>query len=138
MSKEMQLFDGIEELITALHAKGYFLGIVTSRVQSEFDDAMERYDFSHYFDCVIVADNTKNHKPHPEPIHLFMEKTGFSENDILYIGDSVNDYLACKAAKTDFVLAEWGCIDDSSIQAPDFVAKQPCDVFEILNIPNQD
>jgi HAD superfamily hydrolase (TIGR01509 family) len=133
MSKEMRLFDGIRELIAALHQKGYFLGIVTSRVKSEFDDAMGRYGLGRYFGCVIVADQTKNHKPHPEPLHLFMKKTGFSENEILYIGDSINDYLACQAADIDFVLAKWGCIDDSGVKAPDFAAKQPCNVLEILN-----
>lgn len=137
MSKEMRLFEGIKELITTLHSKGYYLGIVTSRVKDEFDDATERYDLNHYFGCIIVADYTENHKPHPEPIHLFMERTGFLQNEILYIGDSINDYLACGAAKIDFVLAKWGCIDDSAMQAPDFCAKHPFDVIEILKLINQ-
>ncbi len=137
MSKEMQLFEGIKELILNLHSQGYYLGIVTSRVKDELDDAIERYDLVRYFNCIIVADHTKNHKPHPEPIHLFMEKTGFCQNEILYIGDSVNDYLACEAAKIDFVLAKWGCIDDSAIQAPNFSAKHPSDVIKIAEFLNQ-
>lgn len=137
MSKEIQLFEGIKELILTLHNKGYFLGIVTSRIKSEFDDAMERYGLNRYFGRIIVADHTNNHKPHPEPIHLFMKKTGFCENEILYIGDSVNDCLACEAANIDFVLAKWGCMDDSAIQSSDFVADHPSDVFKILEILNQ-
>lgn len=88
-----------------------------------------RYGLDRYFGCIVVADYTKNHKPHPEPIYL---STGFSKTEVLYIGDSVNDYRACGAANIDSVLAKWGCIDDSWIKPIDFTADHPSNVPAIL------
>lgn len=104
-----QFFDGALALLDALSDSGIPMGIATSRRGDEFGD-FDALALRERFLSVISADDTARHKPHPDPILLAMEQMGFSQRpeQVLYVGDTINDSLAAKGAGVDFALALWG------------------------------
>lgn len=104
----VQVFDGIEMLLRDLTAKGFRLGIVTSKTREEYEADFACFDIERYFTTIICADDTARHKPNPDPLVKYMEKSGCCRTDILYIGDSIYDRQCAEAAHCDFALALWG------------------------------
>ena len=51
-----------------------------------------------YFKISVSYQDTKNHKPHPEPLLLSAEKLGVLPEECVYVGDVENDVVAAKAA----------------------------------------
>lgn len=58
------------------------------------------------FSIIQGSDETEFHKPDPKvflPIIQKLEKEGINKNEIVYVGDSVDDYLAATGAGLDFI-----------------------------------
>jgi len=102
------LFDGIEETLAALSQKGCKLGIVTSRIREDFEREFQRFPIRSYFDTIVCADNTEEHKPAAAPLLKYMELSGTGRDRILYVGDSRYDRECARNAGVDFALAGWG------------------------------
>lgn len=101
------VFNGIEELLKQL-SLNYKLGIVTSKTKEEFEEEVVHFGLNKYFGIIICADDTKKHKPNPEPLLKYMELANAKNNEIIYIGDSIYDMQCAKASNVDFVFAKWG------------------------------
>ena len=101
------VFNGIEELLKQL-SLNYKLGIVTSKTKEEFEEEVVHFGLNKYFGIIICADDTKKHKPKPEPLLKYMELANAKNNEIIYIGDSIYDMQCAKASNVDFVFAKWG------------------------------
>lgn len=111
-SDMIQVFDGIEKLLNDLASSGCQLGIVTSRTREEFDLVFRRQYISDMFSVIICANDTDEHKPSPAPLLRYMELTGTSGEEILYVGDSPGDEKCASDAGVDFALAMWGAHAD--------------------------
>lgn len=128
----IHLFDGMENTIKTLYNNGFFLGLVSSKTIEEFEQDFPRFGLTDYFKEKTLADETENHKPHPDPLLKFLDKSGFDPDEVLYIGDTVYDYKAANDAKIDFGLATWGCTDDSQIEHPKYRLEHPKDILSLL------
>lgn len=84
--------------LRALQKRGIKLGIVTGRPKKEAQIAIRRNKWGRFFASknVIALEDCKKEKPDPAPILLAMKKLGAASP--LYIGDSISDVAACKAA----------------------------------------
>lgn len=109
-------FKGVEEMLLELHSKGKNLGIVTSRNRAELysDPHMER--LLPFFDCAICAEDSTKHKPNPEPVLAYLNKTGASPKESIYIGDTIYDCQCGKSAGVDFALINHRGIDESNLK----------------------
>lgn len=106
-------FDGIMSVIALLKERGVHLGIVTSRdarYKSRLGSVVSPLptELTPYFKISISADKVKNPKPAPDSLLKYMEMTGALREEILYIGDTYNDYLCALNCGVDFGLAVWG------------------------------
>ena len=126
------LFEGIPELLQTLKAAGCTLGVVTSRVHKLYDEEMPRMGISHMMDHVVCADDTTEHKPTGAPLRKYMEWTGASPEQVLYIGDSVYDMQCAADAGTDFLLAGWGAVPELRDRAP--YAMEPREVLKTVGL----
>ena len=122
------VFNGIEELLKQL-SLNYKLGIVTSKTKEEFEEEVVHFGLNKYFGIIICADDTKKHKPNPEPLLKYMELANAKNNEIIYIGDSIYDMQCAKASNVDFVFAKWGN-KRQNIEAK-YTLNQP---LELLNL----
>lgn len=125
-------FPKIPEALTELAAvSGNRLGVATSKLRSEYDHFAETYPFAQLFDTVITSADTVKHKPDPEPILAAVEKLGARPEESVYVGDTVNDLRAAKAAGVKFAGALYGSANLDAIKDADYPLTSPLDLLKI-------
>ncbi len=99
-----QLFDGLEETLRILKARGYFLAVV-SNCQEGYIEA-----FMHAHHLKDVFDDTENYgrtgKGKAYNIRLVTERNGLDR--AVYLGDTMGDYEAATEAGVPFLHAAYG------------------------------
>ena len=93
-------FDGVYEGIINLLDNGYKIGIVTSKRIRFVLKGIDILKLTGMFDVIITPDDTEETKPHPAPVLLGCKKLGVAPEEAIYVGDSVFDLAAGKAANT--------------------------------------
>src|SRR5436309_8355255 len=89
---ELVCCDGMEDVLVRLKDEGRRLGIVTAKRRATVDLAFARVPLGHLFEVVVGGDETKGHKPDPEPLLLALDRLGgASPDDAAYVGDSPFD-----------------------------------------------
>lgn len=102
------LYPGELECLEALRAAGYRLGIVTSKRQSATESNLRHFQLDRFFEVVVSVDQTPRPKPWPDSIWQAAAALEVPPAEILYVGDSLSDYEAARAAGTAIGLARWG------------------------------
>ncbi|MOA10390.1 Phosphoglycolate phosphatase [compost metagenome] len=128
----IHVYEGIRQLISVLREQSILTGVVTSKTKQEYHDDFVPFGLVHDLPYVVCADDTKQHKPHPDPLLKFLEISGAQAHSSIYIGDTVYDYECAREAGVDFGLAMWGCKQPESIPAK-YKFEHPKDVLECLN-----
>jgi HAD superfamily hydrolase (TIGR01549 family) len=105
---EIRVFPDLEEIIKKIYSLKIKTGIVTSKTKQELIDDFHPFGLHNYFDFVVCADDTKKHKPEPEPILKCLELTKSIPSETIYIGDTIYDMQCADSAGIDFALALWG------------------------------
>lgn len=88
------LFPDVAATLSALHAQGLPLGLVTNKPTAFVAPLLEALDIAHYFSVIVGGDDVQNKKPHPEPLLLVAGKLSLPPEELLFVGDSRNDILA--------------------------------------------
>jgi len=127
-------FDGVEQMLATLHAAGLHLGVVTSKRERAARRGLARYGFEGAFEVTVFHDDTVLHKPHPEPLLAAAARAGVAPSASVYVGDSVHDVAAGRAAGMFTVAALWGPFPRADLEAagPAAVAALPADVPAIV------
>lgn len=133
-SHEVDVFEDLREVIQSLPEIPVRTGIVTSKNKQELKDEFEPFGLTSYFEQIVCADDTKNHKPHPDPLLLCLEKLNAPSNEAVYIGDSIYDMQCAKQAGVKFALALWGTKQRKGFESADYVLEEPKDVLQLLNV----
>jgi pyrophosphatase PpaX len=127
---------GIEPALDRLREEGRRLGIVTAKrhvtVQLAFD-VLPRLEG--YFDVVVGADDTRRHKPDPEPILHALDVLGAAPAEAAYVGDSPFDVQAARAAGAFAVAVTWGRIHDEERlfrEQPDALVHDAQELLRVL------
>ena len=106
----LQCCVGMEDVLAILKERGHRLGIVTAKRRLTADLAFARLPIEHLFETVVGGDETHEHKPHPAPLLLALERLGARAEDAAYVGDSPFDMQAAKAAGLYAIGVSWGRI----------------------------
>jgi len=132
---EVQPFEGVTKTLEFLYKNGVTMGVVTSRnkAETEKDPCFEKL-MKYFNNNIVCSDDTKEHKPNPEPLLKAVEKTGVQKSKILYVGDTYYDYMCAKNAGVDFALALWGATNTKNMEAKYMLGK-PEDVISLVEIP---
>lgn len=110
----VQPFPGVESVLQELRASGARMGIVTSRSRLEIQYDPHLAKLLPYFDALVCSEDSVRHKPFPDPMLAYLEKTGARKETTLYLGDTAHDWHCSHDAGCDFALADWkgrGCQD---------------------------
>ena len=108
-------FEGTEQVLNLLLAKGLRLGVVTSKRHGPAIHGLKQMGLDGYFEFVLGADNTKEHKPKPGPLLDGAKLMGLSPFDCAYIGDSPYDMQAAVSANMYAVGALWGMFEKQAL-----------------------
>lgn len=102
------VFWQVPAMLERLQQTGIPLGIVTSKRLSALQPTLEDFDLARYFGLVITKEDTKLHKPNPEPLYEAMKRLRLSRPDrILYVGDSIHDLECAVRAGCQPVMVGW-------------------------------
>ncbi|WP_027625258.1 HAD family hydrolase [Clostridium lundense] len=128
-----KLYDGFNEVIESLYKNGILCGICSSKMKEQYEIDFFKTGLQHYMRSVVLAEDTENHKPHPEPLLKAIEILNVEPKYSMYIGDTVSDYKATRNAGMDFALAVWGGADTTGIEA-DYYLNEPKDILKVLGV----
>lgn len=133
---DIQLFDGVPEMLEMLKDNGYTLALVTSRLKPTTMQGVEKFGLDKYFDIIITANDCKKHKPDPEPINITLEKLGKTLDEAVMVGDTYMDLGCAKNAGVKSVLVGWSMAlppeKASGDNAPDHVLHSADGMIELL------
>ena len=85
--------------------KDFYITIFTSKSRIRTNKILKKYKL---FDFLISADDVKKGKPNPEGLVKILDRFNSKNKNSFYVGDSIYDYKASKAAKIKYFHAKWG------------------------------
>lgn len=129
----------IDEAVQALifgKRLGIKTALVTSKNDIELANTLPRLGISAYCDAIISADKVApDFKPHPKGTLMALEILGVvNPADALYVGDSIYDMRAARAAGVRAAAVLWGAAPEAALRAenPDFVIAAPDQLIPTL------
>ncbi len=132
--KMIRPFPGVREMLQGLRERGYALGVVTSKMQATARLALEMYDLQDLLPLGVYHDDTDRHKPDPAPLVEAMLRGGLAPRETAYVGDSIHDMAAGRAAGVRTLAALWGPFDraDLELERPDALVAAPEDLLHLF------
>lgn len=129
-------FHHIRELFTQLINKNIKIGIITNKYISMANSLLNNYDFNSHFQLILGGDSLPLAKPDPFPLNFAMEKLNLQSNQIIYVGDHLNDIICANRANVTSALALWGygayeCNFDK--QKIDIKLNDPLELLDYIN-----
>lgn len=97
----------MNDLLRYLKNKGIKLGIVTGKAKRSLDISLNALQMENYFDVLIIGDDVKNPKPHPEGVLKALSLLGVEKSDAMFIGDSDADIYAGLQANVLTIGVQW-------------------------------
>lgn len=125
------IYEGMLEVLD--HFDGVLpQAVVSSKRRKQYNIDFTKLNLLHYFSSSVMADEVAFTKPNPYPLNKCLKELGIEAKDAIYIGDSVFDYKAAKAAGMDFGLASWGNLTQDGMDEIDYVFKHPRDIIAVV------
>lgn len=127
--------DGVKETLATLKAKGIRLAIVTSKKPRMLHRGMSCLGLAPYIDAVVALGDTKENKPHAEPMLAGCTKLGVEPQACLCVGDSPFDLQSGRSAGAKTVAVRYTYFAWEKILRegrPDFVIERPQDLLELV------
>jgi len=130
------IYDGVPEMLQALRAGGYPLGIVTGKARHAWE-VTEREMALGRFDVVVTDDEVRAGKPDPQGLLAAARELGADPASVVYAGDSVVDLEAGRAAGMRTAAVLWPKTAEGEAErfvnrisplAPDWIFQRPADL----------
>ena len=131
---EEPLFDGIVDLLDALQADGWLLGVATGKSDRGLRHCLATHGIGGRFVTLQTADRNPS-KPHPAMALAAMAEAGASPAATVFIGDTGWDMGCARAAGCGAIGVGWGYHDHDemiSMGAHD-VADHPVEVAALAS-----
>lgn len=110
-----QPFPGARDTLDTIKATPLPLGIVTGSPRNDIYHDFEVLGVTpSYFDYFQTSDDTPVHKPNPlvfAPALEWLDTLGITPQETLYLGDTLNDYLAARGIGFEFLGVETAAAD---------------------------
>jgi 2-phosphoglycolate phosphatase len=135
ITRETALFDGMEEVLTALEKANIPWGIITNKPAFLTEPLAKGLNLTHRAACIVSADTTPFSKPHPAPMFYACDIIQHKPENCLYIGDAARDIEAGKNVHMQTVAALYGYIgidDNPENWQADASINHPRDILQWL------
>ena len=104
----VRAFPGVVETVSALRAAGVRIGVVTSKGRSTAFRGLRAAGLEDAVEAAVCAEDVTRAKPHREPVDRAIALLGAVAEATLFIGDSLHDLHAGRAAAVPTGAALWG------------------------------
>lgn len=104
---EEPLYDGIADLLAALSAQGWRLGVATGKSDRGLAHVLSHHGIAGHFITLQTADRHPS-KPHPAMIEAAMREAGAAPDATAMIGDTSFDMEMARAGGVHAIGVSWG------------------------------
>lgn len=125
VSRKSRPFPGVVEGLDALKAAGYRLACITNKAEQFTVPLLKDTGLFNYFELILSGDTLPKRKPDPLPLLHACEKFGIKPEELLLIGDSLNDTQAARAAGCHVFCVPYGYNRGRSVTELDLDAVVP-------------
>ena len=131
----VRCYDTVVETVDLIRAAGHPVAIVTSKAVWLAKRGLDHVGLGAHFDVIIGCDSCQRHKPDPEPVHIALERLSYRPDDAVFVGDSIHDMEAGRAAGVATVAALWGPFtrEDLAASRPDHFLERMADLPAVLS-----
>ena len=135
--RNAKVYPGVLEGLASLRAQGVPLGVVTNKADIFIQPLLEQTRLSSYFDVLVGGDRLPKVKPDPMPLVWACGRLGVSPTETLFIGDSINDALAARAAGCPVFLLPYGYNEDRDVHELDCdaIVESVRDAVKLIRTP---
>jgi len=129
-------FEGVRETLRELLDTGSRLGIVTSKAARGTRRSLAACDLpAEWFEVIVTSDEPIPHKPDPAPVRLALQRLGAEPKVASFVGDSVWDLQAGRAARVQTIAALWGPFSENELapEKPDVMIDRPQDLLPYMS-----
>jgi N-acetyl-D-muramate 6-phosphate phosphatase len=109
---ETTLFEGMDELLRSLEARGIPWGIVTNKPVRFAAPLIQALDLDKRCATLICPDHVAERKPHPESLLLACQRAGAEPEKAVYVGDHERDIEAGRNAGMKTIAVRYGYIEE--------------------------
>jgi pyrophosphatase PpaX len=132
----IQEFPHVAQALSRLRSAGVKVAVVTSKRRVSVEMALNNFpDLRNVVDRFVTMEDTKEHKPRPEPLWRGLELVGgVPKEEAAYVGDSPFDVEAAKAAGLTSVAVSWGAFSEDRLHeaAPDHLVPDIESAVDVL------
>lgn len=127
------LYPGIASLLTALHAKGYLMAVVSNKIQLSVTE-LARTFFQGVIDVAVGEQSGIPRKPAPDMVQAALAGLGVTASEAIYVGDSEVDLLTAANAGLPCISVLWGFRSRDFLLAhgATVLAESPKDILELV------
>ena len=127
---EVQLFEGILEMLNSIQQAGYTIVIISSNAKENIELLLKQQQV-HVVSQVLTSSRLFGKDT---VIKKFMKQQKLTQDDVLYVGDEIRDIIACNKVGVPFVWVSWGLDGYELIEKenPSYVVHSPKELSELL------
>lgn len=128
------LYEGMAELVGALSAAGWLLGVATGKSRRGLDHCLAIHGLTAHFCTLQTADNHPS-KPHPAMVTAALAETGADHAATVMIGDTQYDMTMAVNAGVRPIGVGWGYHTAQELReaGAEAVARDPAHLMELLS-----
>lgn len=124
---------GAVELLAALGARGIGRAMVSNCGRRAVAQVMARFGLDGHLEPTICRDDLLFLKPHPQGLQRALDALGVAPSQALFVGDSLTDVHAARAAGVPVAIIHGGECDESAFCAhpPDHWVQALAEILEL-------
>lgn len=122
------LREGSRDLLSLLRTKGIKIGLVSNVGRKALEKALPTLDLRAFFNVVVSRNDVQDIKPSGEGLRLALRRLQGMQEKTLYVGDSLDDILAAKAAGIRVII-----IMEKERSMTEFLSAEPDQVITHFN-----
>lgn len=105
---EIQIFDGMEQLLEQLNKKGIQCGLCTGKDRERTLEILDFFGIGRFFQTIVCSDDVVRPKPSGESLILALKNLNADINNAVMVGDGVNDIICAQNAGVESIGITWG------------------------------
>lgn len=101
-------YSGAMAVLQQLDQAGLRSAVVTNKQRRFAVELLQRLGLNRWIHAVVGGDSCERRKPDPQPLQFACESLGLQSQQVLMVGDSINDVQAARAADIAVICVTYG------------------------------
>lgn len=131
--KHTKAYPEVEELLDKLLEKQIELAICSNREQGQLEDYTHKIFPKTPFKHIIGYVKGESYKPNPEMINKIIGNVPYDNDEIIYVGDKLEDITTARNVEIDVAIVTWGQGNSEvyNDEYPVMIADKPSQLLEL-------